>query len=197
MYVSQTRKLFWWVEGFIFDYTIIPSPRNGLFLLLFFPLDLWFFLMIFFPCFFGIQVVGVYSTFVSKINIEISYPYMVFSYFDLYSLRLDKDSHETLRKSEQKLLWSNEKTRHSSNGEGCIQLTFNEPAWWPELHDFLIYPFCFSIFAGLAILCNFVLMLTWVPACLVFYQRYCRATCCCCLSEHATPTGLEDMDTCR
>ena len=40
---------------------------------------------------------------------------------------------------------------------------------------------CFSVFAGLAILCNLALMLTWIPASLAFHQRYCHASCCCCL----------------
>ena len=31
----------------------------------------------------------------------------------------------------------------------------------------------FSIFSGIAILCNFVLMISWTPAALVFYQRFC------------------------
>eukprot|EP00095_Tigriopus_kingsejongensis_P008223 maker-scaffold604_size126151-snap-gene-0.35 protein:Tk08223 transcript:maker-scaffold604_size126151-snap-gene-0.35-mRNA-1 annotation:"conserved hypothetical protein" len=54
--------------------------------------------------------------------------------------------------------------------------------------------FDFSIFAGLAILCNFLLMISWTPAALVFYQRYCQSTCCCCLVP--TP-GLQRIDTCR
>ncbi|TRY78598.1 hypothetical protein TCAL_06908 [Tigriopus californicus] len=53
---------------------------------------------------------------------------------------------------------------------------------------------CFSIFAGLAIMCNFLLMISWTPASLVVYQRYCQTTCCCCLIP--TP-GIQRIDTCR
>ena len=35
-------------------------------------------------------------------------------------------------------------------------------------------PIFFSLFAGMTILCNFILMLTWTPACLVIYHQYCR-----------------------
>jgi len=59
---------------------------------------------------------------------------------------------------------------------------------------------CFSVFAGLAIVSNMFLMLTWVPAGLVFYQRHCHASCCCCLrSTSKGPDGdsLEQLDTCR
>jgi len=31
---------------------------------------------------------------------------------------------------------------------------------------------CFSVFAGSAIVCNFLLMVTWTPAALVFYQKF-------------------------
>lgn len=41
-----------------------------------------------------------------------------------------------------------------------------------------------SVFAGFAILSNLVLMLTWVPASLAFYQKYCHASCCCCLKTY-------------
>ena len=44
-----------------------------------------------------------------------------------------------------------------------------------------------SIFAGLAILCNLALMLTWIPASLAFHQRYCHASCCCCLVRSPPP----------
>ena len=35
-----------------------------------------------------------------------------------------------------------------------------------------------SIFAGLAILCNLLLMLSWTPAALAFYGRNCQGFCC-------------------
>ena len=35
-----------------------------------------------------------------------------------------------------------------------------------------------SIFAGLAILCNLVLMVSWTPAALVFYTKHCQGVCC-------------------
>ena len=40
-------------------------------------------------------------------------------------------------------------------------------------------------------------MLTWIPASLVFYQRYCHATCCCCLrsAEAANPNSITDADS--
>jgi hypothetical protein len=56
----------------------------------------------------------------------------------------------------------------------------------------------FSVFAGLAILCNFVMMLTWIPASLAFYQRYCHASCCCCL-QHVSSNAADDpnqLDSC-
>lgn len=31
-----------------------------------------------------------------------------------------------------------------------------------------------SLFAGLAILCNFLLMVSWTPACLVIHHQYCK-----------------------
>ena len=40
------------------------------------------------------------------------------------------------------------------------------------------------------------MMLTWVPACLAFYQRYCQGTCCCCLLKHAASDSTQ-LDTCR
>ena len=39
--------------------------------------------------------------------------------------------------------------------------------------------FCIcSIFAGLAILCNLLLMVTWSPSALVFYTKHCQGVCC-------------------
>lgn len=46
---------------------------------------------------------------------------------------------------------------------------------------------CFSVFAGLAILCNFAMMVTWIPASLAFHERYCHASCCCCLVRPPPP----------
>ena len=53
---------------------------------------------------------------------------------------------------------------------------------------------CFSLFAGVAILTNLLLMMTFIPAALVFYQRYCHATCCCCLREQGT-SNLDEGHT--
>ena len=36
----------------------------------------------------------------------------------------------------------------------------------------------FSVFAGLAILCNLALMVSWTPAALAFYTRNCQGICC-------------------
>lgn len=80
-------------------------------------------------------------------------------------------------------------------------------AFWASYISSISAIKCFSIFAGLSILSNFVLMVTWMPACLVFYQRYCHASCCCCLkkvkdSDPVTPDHLDidasstDLDTC-
>lgn len=43
-------------------------------------------------------------------------------------------------------------------------------------HSLKLFPILhfFSLFAGMTILCNFILMLTWTPACLVIYHQYCR-----------------------
>ena len=40
-----------------------------------------------------------------------------------------------------------------------------------------------SIFAGVSIICNFLLMITWTPAALVFYQRFC------CFNPFQNPQG--------
>ncbi|XP_066965917.1 protein dispatched [Macrobrachium rosenbergii] len=40
---------------------------------------------------------------------------------------------------------------------------------------------CFSIFAGTVVLANLMLMLTWVPACVVVAERWGASTCCLCV----------------
>ncbi|KAG0713160.1 Protein dispatched 1 [Chionoecetes opilio] len=40
---------------------------------------------------------------------------------------------------------------------------------------------CFSIFAGTVVLANLLLMLTWVPACVVVAERWGASTCCLCV----------------
>ena len=52
----------------------------------------------------------------------------------------------------------------------------------------------FSIFAGLAILCNLALMLTWIPASLAFHERYCHASCCCCLVRSPPQSQVSPHD---
>ena len=49
-----------------------------------------------------------------------------------------------------------------------------------------------SIFAGLAILCNLALMVSWTPAALAFYARNCQGICCGKpLSSHAHSPAIE------
>lgn len=46
---------------------------------------------------------------------------------------------------------------------------------------------CFSIFAGMAVLVNFVLMVTWLPATIVIYEKWCN--CCVCYSDELSSTS--------
>ncbi|CAL4119913.1 unnamed protein product, partial [Meganyctiphanes norvegica] len=50
---------------------------------------------------------------------------------------------------------------------------------------------CFSIFAGTVVLANLVLMLTWVPACVVVAERWGAASCCLCVPP--TPAYATDI----
>ncbi|ELT95042.1 hypothetical protein CAPTEDRAFT_126822, partial [Capitella teleta] len=47
---------------------------------------------------------------------------------------------------------------------------------------------CFALFSGIAVICNFVLMVTWIPATLVFHEKWCLQ-CCFCLGPPEYDSG--------
>ena len=53
----------------------------------------------------------------------------------------------------------------------------------------------FSIFAGLAILCNLLLMVSWTPAVLVFYAKSCQGWLCCKQPDTKAKLATDCLDT--